>query len=379
MSLINQMLSDLDQRRPVRSADSDRALEGVQSLGGRSQKEPQTKSPTRLPVAALIGIVTACLAWYGLKLIDRGSLPGQTNHSHRFEQLQPITVAERKRIDSTLDMSEEALIKTPEPVVTLATVGSGHRTKPLDLTPSVRLDDAVDLAVVKLLEPVTAPNVARSPEQAAGAEDKSTVEYPGTMRVEPLNVEGGSAEQLTEALARSRQGRVADALIALAGLVEEYPDFIPAREAYAAELLRRGDVGAAERILQSGLARTPQEPRYTLILEHILLQRDLADDALQLLLRAAPSVHEDVEYHAFIAALQQRLGMHDAAVDVYRRVLAQAPYSGVWWLGLAISLAAQDQGPEAHTAFQRALVDRDLSANLRQYANREISRLSGKG
>ena len=235
MSLINQMLSDLDQRRPVRSADSDRALEGVQSVSGRSQEEPETKSLTRLLAVALIGIVTACLAWYGLKLIDRGSFPGQTNHSHRFEQLQPITVAESKRADSALDVGEEALIETPE------TVGSGRRTNPDESTSSEGLDEALDMANVKLLEPVTAPNVELSSARAAVANDESTVEYPGTMRMEPLNVEDRGAEQLAEALTLARHGRVADALIALASLVEERPDFIPARRCW------RGRADSAER------------------------------------------------------------------------------------------------------------------------------------
>ncbi|MCZ6665559.1 MAG: hypothetical protein O7B81_09655, partial [Gammaproteobacteria bacterium] len=87
-------------------------------------------------------------------------------------------------------------------------------------------------------------------------------------------------------------------------------------------------------------------------------------------------LREGLEHHAFIAALHQRSGRHDAAIRGYRGVLALAPKRGIWWMGLGISLAAKQRPSQAQHAFQRALVDRQLSDNLRRYANREINRLS---
>ena len=220
---------------------------------------------------------------------------------------------------------------------------------------------------------------------AAVAPDKRTettteseaVEYAGTMHVQVHVEKEDRTRRLSKALELSRQGKDADALIALADLVERYPDFTNAYEAYARALLRRNDVGAAERILRAGLALNPKAHRHSQMLAHLLVDRGEIGAALDTLLAAAPELREDLEHHAFIAALQQRSGRHDAAIRGYRGVLALAPKRGIWWMGLGISLAAKHRPSQAQQAFQRALVDRQLSDNLRRYANREISRLSG--
>ena len=332
MSLINQMLSDLEARRPPQSANSARAMDGLQSVRDESEDDDKMKSSRRFLHAALIGFVVACLAWYGLKWLDGDQVLVSNDQLAHFEQLQPVTVAER----------------VPEKA----------DEEPIESEQRMRPDEAPPIVDVATPEPVA-------------------VAYGGTIHMQPRHEHNDRAARLAEAVMLSRHGRIADALIALASLVEDHPDFVSAREVYVHELLRRGDREPAERVLRGGLALNPQEHRYALVLAHVLFERGATDDALKSLLIAAPEVRQDVEYHAFIAALQQRQGRHDAAISAYREVLAAAPDRGVWWMGLAISLAARNHAPQAHSAFQRALVDGDLSDNLRDYAKREISRLSG--
>ena len=370
------MLSDLEARRPPRSADSDRALEGLHSDRGESREDQKTTSASRFLAVAIIGIVTACLAWYGLKLIDRDAVNDQNTQFHSVEEVQPITALEPVPAERTENLAEKEATDPSETAATSAPIETEDNVFTGEQVTRPELDEAVELAAVKLFESDEPPAHAT---HAADAQTplNVTVTYSGTMRMEPRQEYNDRASRLAEAVMLSRYGRIADALIALASLVEDHPDFVPAREVYAHQLLQRGDREPAERVLRGGLALNPHEYRYALVLAHLLLQRGATDDALRSLLTAAPTVQQDVEYHAFIAALQQRKGQHDAAIEAYRGVLAAAPDRGVRWMGLAISLAAQNHGPQAHSAFQRALVDRDLSANLRDYAKREISRLSG--
>ena len=382
MSLINQMLSDLEARRLDRSDDSDRALEGLHCARSELREDAEPNSANRFLAAAFIGIVTACLAWYGLNLIDRDALADQNTQSHSFDALQPITDLEPVPQERTENLAEQEATDPSETAATSAPIKTEDNVYPAEHLPPPVLDEALELAAVKPLEPDEAPSVDEPLEPVSHIADVPTpadvtMEYGGTMRMVPRQEDNDRAGRLAEALMLSRHGRIEDALIALASLVEDHPGFVPAREAYAHELLRRGEREPAERVLRGGLALNPREHRYALVLAHVLYDRGATDDALKSLLIAAPTVQQDVEYHAFIAALQQRQGRHDAAIAAYRGVLAAAPDRGEWWMGLAISLAAQNRAPQAHSAFQRALVDRDLSDNLRDYAKREISRLSG--
>ena len=98
-------------------------------------------------------------------------------------------------------------------------------------------------------------NAASAPVNGIEATTEGeAVEYAGTMRMQAHVAPDDRSQELSNALKLSRQGKDIDALIALADLVERHPDFTAACEAYAKALLRRNDVGAAERVLRTGLA-----------------------------------------------------------------------------------------------------------------------------
>ncbi|MCZ6663976.1 MAG: hypothetical protein O7B81_01590, partial [Gammaproteobacteria bacterium] len=86
MSLINQMLSDLEARRPGRPADSDRALEGLQAAAGNRQAPARGNSPGRFLTATILGAAVASATWYGLTLIDRDSIPRWSGDEASLEQ-----------------------------------------------------------------------------------------------------------------------------------------------------------------------------------------------------------------------------------------------------------------------------------------------------
>ena len=443
MSLINQMLSDLEARRPGRPADSDRALEGLQAAAGNRQAPERGTSLGRFLTATILGAAVASAAWYGLTLLDRGSIPQWSGDKESLEQPEAaaengqVTVAlidssrgiEPRRLvqSSALENGLPAMGNLPDAADTMVSIldhisVAGPAWRPESAREALltndlqsRLDAASALAEPKLIhdpgndeidqaglvadikneagsEPVAdielpgldADAAIEAPMNAASAPvngieattEGEAVEYAGTMRMQAHVAPNDRSRELSNALKLSRQGKDIDALIALADLVERHPDFTAACEAYAKALLRRNDVGAAERVLRTGLARNPKAHRHAQILAHLLVDRGETDAALETLLAAAPVLREGLEHHAFIAALHQRSGRHDAAIRGYRGVLALAPKRGIWWMGLGISLAAKHRPSQAQHAFLRALVDRQLSDNLRRYANREISRLS---
>ena len=149
MSLINQMLSDLEARRLDRSDDSDRALEGLHCARSELREDAEPNSANRFLAAAFIGIVTACLAWYGLNLIDRDALADQNTQSHSFDALQPITDLEPVPQERTENLAEQEATDPSETAATSAPIKTEDNVYPAEHLPPPVLDEALELAAVK--------------------------------------------------------------------------------------------------------------------------------------------------------------------------------------------------------------------------------------
>jgi len=63
------------------------------------------------------------------------------------------------------------------------------------------------------------------------------------------------------------------------------------------------------------------------------------------------------------------------AVEQFRAALKARPGTGVWWLGLAISLQALNRGPEAQAAYRRAKTTNNLNAELAAFADQRLRQL----
>jgi MSHA biogenesis protein MshN len=83
----------------------------------------------------------------------------------------------------------------------------------------------------------------------------------------------------------------------------------------------------------------------------------------------------NADYVAFFAALLQRQGRHEEAIEQFQAALRVKPATGVWWLGLGISLQAANRAAEAQDAFRRARATNNLSPELAAFADQRLKQL----
>jgi MSHA biogenesis protein MshN len=112
-----------------------------------------------------------------------------------------------------------------------------------------------------------------------------------------------------------------------------------------------------------------------MLLARIMVERKDVPGALALLQKHAAQPDRDPAFHAFAAALYQRLGSHKEAIEQYRTALRLAPSAGVWWVGLGISFAATDQSKNAMEAFKNAKAAGNLSPDLVAYVDQKLQQL----
>ncbi|MFM7274520.1 MAG: tetratricopeptide repeat protein, partial [Gammaproteobacteria bacterium] len=136
----------------------------------------------------------------------------------------------------------------------------------------------------------------------------------------------------------------------------------------ALALIDSGRPEEAEALLREGIAAGPGDSDAARVLGHLLLGQGDARGALEVLAAAAPPLAEDPDYHALMAAAEQRSAAHAAAARRYRELLALQPGNGQWRVGLGISLLATGDGSGAADAFRQALADPSLPPALRSFA-----------
>lgn len=171
-----------------------------------------------------------------------------------------------------------------------------------------------------------------------------------------------------------QEGRINAALTDLERALEIDPRNEAARQTYISLLLENKRNDDAVRQLRLALGLDPRQPGLAMILARLQLEK--GGPALQTLLTTLPYVGNNAEYHAFLAGVLQREQRHGEAAQHYRDALQLAPQNGVWWMGLGISLQADNHLAEAREAFRRARGATGLSAELLAFIDRKIESLS---
>jgi MSHA biogenesis protein MshN len=126
--------------------------------------------------------------------------------------------------------------------------------------------------------------------------------------------------------------------------------------------------------LRLSLGIDPRQPGLAMVLARLQLER--GGPALDTLMKTLPYAGDSADYLAFLAGVLQREQRHGEAARYYRDALQLAPNNGVWWMGLAISLQADQHLPEAREAFQRARQANGLTPELQAFIERRLEQLS---
>ena len=80
----------------------------------------------------------------------------------------------------------------------------------------------------------------------------------------------------------------------------------------------------------------------------------------------------NADYLGFAAHVQQRLGQHKAAVELYQGAIRVAPGEGRWWLGLGLALESDQRAAEAREAFLRARATGSLNPDLQALVDQKL-------
>ena len=372
MSMINQMLKDLDKRNASAGGGPPLTSGVLLSSGRRSSVGP-------LILVALVIVVAVA----GFMVWNKSRKPaGQP-------PLAPVAAAAPAPV-----VAPSAPVVPP---VANAVVVPSSAPAPVP-APAPAAAPTVAAAVVATpvepAKPVTKPEPMTQPAKAAAKpvviaeQTKTTKAEPAMLaRVEKAEPKPVTAKEVSfkvvspkqrsdnlyrQAVTLMQESHSAEAQDALRQSLAANSLNHSSRQLLAGLLVETGRNMEAAAVLREGLALVPGHSGYSMALARLQITSGSKDDALATLERGLVSAGDDADYHAFYAALLQRVNRHEEATKPYITALRSDPSMPKWLIGVGVSLQAQSNTTDAAEAFQRALDTGELSAEVAQFATQQL-------
>jgi len=365
MSLINDMLNDLEARRANELQRS-----GLQREVRPLPRQGKTHGPLWWVLALLVLVSLGGIGFYFWPqaapkpaLVASAPLPPATPAAPPAEAVQP-PVVDAVLIDDIPDLrAATTLAAPPLEASTSSTSLVQTTTTAIITTTTLKVTTTTQPArPVAAAVPAPQPTAVRLPADAAAIDKRAVFASPR----ERLEAETRNAVQQAAA------GKVSEASAQLREILREEPALTLARQALLRLLLeqRKGDEMMA--VLADGLDLQPAQTGWAISLARLWVERGDYANAQRVLARSAGHARNQPEYLGFFAHVHYKQGDHRQAAELYQAAARQAPGEGRWWLGLGVALEAEGRGGDAREAYRQALASGSLNADLAALAEQKL-------
>jgi MSHA biogenesis protein MshN len=377
VSLINQMLQDLDKRHASQGGLAARAEGLAQHIRPVTPRKVISEVFWRI-MAVVMLIAVSWVAWLVWQLTPR---PVVTELAYDSARKQAVPQGETTPA-APATATAAATIAASSPVAAdAARAGGSAPAVSRDKVSFDMLRLATEMATpLERTMPIpkpAAPKKTAAPGRSAGpAETSIALAEAGKIerRANTTPVERAESE-FRRAVTLVNQGRIAEGMDGLRNALKINPTHETARQTLVALLLEAKRVDEAAAVLQEGLALNPENTGFAMLLARILVERNDVSGALAVLQKHAAPPDRNADFHAFAAALYQRLNRHNEAIEQYQAALRLAPSAGIWWVGLGMSFQAVERPKEALEAFNTAKSAGSLAPDLLGFVDQRLKQL----
>ncbi|MFC5707080.1 tetratricopeptide repeat protein [Aeromonas eucrenophila] len=379
MSVINQMLRDLEQRQG--GGESAVYVAPVHRQGW-----------WMLALTLLCGLAIGILGWrtwiYSQQS-PRVQVPtamtevSQSSGAVSHTKSAPSSVA----APAVMPVSAALALSTPE-AATVADTHAAETSEPEalealpaaddeSLTPQGEPEEMADDEVVpsdEELQPDLQAELAAEQEAIAAAPPRK----PGVLKIETVDLSEPELAALAERKASTAmaKGQMREAQDNYYQVLAHDPHNQGAREQLAGLLYGEGRLTEAGQVLEEGLRLAPQQADFRLLLARVAIGEGDRQKALGWLTGYQPELASNMDYYATWAGLTQELGQNAQAAELYVKLLRQQPDQGRWWLGLGVAEDGQGHSQRALDAYRNAQLHGNLGAASSSWLEQRIAQLA---
>jgi Flp pilus assembly protein TadD len=365
MSIINQVLKDLDEREPLKAEPGQ-----YQAVQAPAEQGPDY---VRFAVWVMVVIVVTGAAAYYLWLLQQAG-----------------SVSEIKPVQASVQAQPEIA----EPVSTIAPVPDVADNIISNMAAKVEEKPEVPVSVEKLQVNTTSiqpsadgylplkndgqPEVALASEAKQPQNTLPVVEKNRT--VKPQSIKQSSEILIVKstktgiALVKEllETGRLTEAEKNLGDILRKTPNSLAAHELLTGLLLRNNRLGEAKKQLNTARKFYPNNENLVLLESRVLIEEGRVDDVIDLLKGLQSKGKAGIRSTAMLASLYQQKRKFAESLTLYNTLAKAAPANAGYWMGLAVSLDALNDPQKAKKAYTKALQTGGLSLALGNYARHRI-------
>lgn len=358
MSVINQMLKDLDRRQQG-------------SEGAAVYIAPARQQGWWMLLLTLIcGLALGILGW-------RTWIYWQQTHivSAASEVVAPDVVA---RAAAPVSQPEPVEVSAALPLPSQDEVndevgeydsGDTADGAPFDASSDVDESEPTD----EELQPELYAELAAEQQAVASAPRKPSVLKIETVELSAKELAALAERKATTAMAK---GSLRDAQDNYYQVLAHDPYNQGAREQLAGLLYGEGRLTEARQLLEEGIRLDPQQADFRLLLARLAISEGQQQQALGWLSGYQPDLASNMDYYATWAGLTQELGQNADAAALYVKLLRQQPDQGRWWLGLGVAEDGQGHSQRALDAYRNALLHGNLGEASTNWLEQRIGQLT---
>ncbi|MFH6561087.1 tetratricopeptide repeat protein [Aeromonas caviae] len=377
MSVINQMLKDLDRRQqeaegaavyvaPVRQQGwwmlvlTLLCTLALGILGWRTWIFWQQSQRASLPAAQVEALRTAPAAAPSAPLAVVAT-------TQAVSSAAPVAKVPAASAESTATrVAPSAAEQVPADEAVLADEGNPQEALGGETIPSdeeLQPDLYAELAAEQSAEEAPAPAAPRKP---------------GILKIETVELSDAELATLAERKATTAmaKGRMQEAQDGYYEVLAHDPHNQGAREQLAGLLYGAGRLTEAAQVLEEGLRLDPAQADLRLLLARVAISGGDRQKALDWLTGYQPDIASNLDYYATWAGLAQELGQPVQASEMYVRLLRQQPDQGRWWLGLGVAEDGQGHRQRALDAYRNAQLHGNLGEASTQWLEQRIGQLT---
>lgn len=338
MSLINQVLKDLDQRR-VPEIDEDTRLDDLYTSGVTKVSRRNKIYVAGSVIGLLIVAVVVSTTFWFSRTNDQQTINISATNTAKTQK--PVTtVAQRKQTQVVVP------VMVPGEAVKKSSVAKARVIKQPVSKPKGQSHADAHL-VVASEHNVAKQMVPMRKEQRAELAYQSGYDYLGQRRYQK------GEKQLRKALAIEAT-------------------HVKSRELLAGLLIKQGRWVEASEVLRHGISVSPNYQPFVKLYARTLMQMSHDKKAIAILRQYSPSIQNDPDHYALLAALYQRQKDHLSASNTYAEILKIRPNMGIWWVGMGISLEAMRNHKQAQQAYNRARRSGVLHGDIARYTDNRL-------
>ncbi len=398
MSLVNDMLRDLDQRRQ----DSNPASVGAERLIPVAAELEKKKSKFSLftfamSIAITLSLIMAFLYFRQASFVvpdtvepafTPNTVPTQAVSNPEPAQIIGVDPEEHALVAQRLQALEEenrALVAAQQAALQAQASKFEEELAAIELADAVAEQSAPAptasnalsqaSAAVDQVDAVVLNNSAQAAVSDAGVTADPSPVSSVVRSPRELSFSDQDLLQAQDAMRLIARNQPDQAIKSLQQFLGENPSAHQSRETLIKLALQSGDSAAAENLLNAGLAIAPSRDAFRKLQARLFLSAGKTQDALAILNTRIPNVSEDLEYHDLLATAYLSTQDYSNAAKTYEALVQHNRNEARWWYGLASSWDSLGRNRDAALAYEQAMNLPNLSATLRQRSQVRVAEI----